>query len=63
MPALERISGGPFPSLFRLYMHELSRLKEVWIVRVACWKQACHAGVHDPPNWCFLIQGGHEDGS
>jgi len=33
MPALERISGGPFPSLFRLYMQELSRLKEVWIVR------------------------------
>ena len=27
------------------------------------WTLNCCTGVHDPPNWCLLIQGGHEDGS
>ena len=32
MPSLERISGGPFPSLVKLAMYSLPRLRDVWIV-------------------------------
>lgn len=31
MPALESISGGPFPSLVKLRMERLPRLEEVWM--------------------------------
>ncbi|XP_062202890.1 putative disease resistance protein RGA1 [Phragmites australis] len=32
MRSLESISGGPFPSLVKLSMYELDRLREVWMV-------------------------------
>ncbi|KAL6640515.1 hypothetical protein ACP70R_021638 [Stipagrostis hirtigluma subsp. patula] len=52
MPALQSISGGPFPSLVKLVMDRLDSLREVWMVteRTLAVEEAGGGGINHSPH-------------